>query len=300
VIGLPNPPPSITFNVNGTNWTLNQGPGWPGAPTNPCIVNGLLTLTDGTNGEACSAFYDFPQYIGGFTASYIYKAGGNRGADGTVFCLQNSGGTTNEVGDGGGDLGFYGITNSAGFEINLYTGSSGGAGIQFGTNGSTPDSANPIAAYFYPGFVNYPAGDPTLVQLIYITNVLTAKLTDQTTGALFTTNFDVNLEAAVGGSSAYIGFTGGDGGANSIQQVSDFVFSYYTGVTLPVLSIVRGTAGSVVISWPVQGSTSFVLQQSAELLGPWSTVSTPPVVSGTVNEVTLTPGATTFYRLVNP
>jgi hypothetical protein len=303
VVGLTAAPPIVTFAGNGSNWTFNQGVNWPGSPSNPSITNDVLTLTDGTNSEACSAFFDIPQYVGGFIASFTYTAGGNRAADGITFCLQDStnvasGLGATAVGAAGGDLGYYGISNSVAFELNLYTGSSGGSGIQLGTNGSTPDSASPSAPYFFPGQVNIASGDPIDVQISYSQNVLNVSLADATAGTKFTTSFIVpNLPAIVGGSSAYIGFTGGDGDANSIQTVSNFVFS---SVTQSILSITREAPESVVISWPAAVSSQFVLQQSTALNGTWSNVSGTPVVVNSQNQVTLTITNTTFYRLIKP
>ncbi len=68
----------------------------------------------------------------------------------------------------------------------------------------------------------------------------------------------------------------------------------------PVITITRGTAGSVVISWSTSASPSFVLQEATSLKGPWTAVGTAPVVVGSENEVTLTPTVNTFYNLVNP
>jgi hypothetical protein len=301
VVGLTNPPPVLTFNDHGANWTLNQGANWPGAPGNPSIVNGLLTLTDGTNSEACSAFFDTPQYIGGFIASFAYTAGGNRAADGTTFCLQDStnaasGLGPSAVGADGGGLGYYGISNSVAFELNLNSGANGGSGIQFGTNGSTPDSANPTAPYFSPGVVDIAGGDPISVQLYYGENVLDVWLVDATAGTSFATSFSVpNLPAIVGGSSAFVGFTSGDGDTNSIQTVSNFVFSY---TTPPILSVTHRPPGSVVVSWPVSVSTLFGLQQSTTLQGPWTNLTASPVIVNSENQVALPLGAgTVFYRL---
>jgi hypothetical protein len=304
VVGYTNAPPVVGFNDNGPNWTLNQGAGWPGAPTDPNITNDVLTLTDGTNSEACSAFFDTPQYIGGFIASYIYTASGNRAADGTTFCMEDSTNTAfgvgaDAVGEGGGALGYFGISNSAAFELNLYAGANGGIGIQFATNGSTPDTPAPSAPYFYPGLVDIAGGDPISVQLFYSQNVLHVSLVDTTAGTSFATTFNVaNLPAIVGGSSAFVGFTSGDGGANAIQKVANFVFS---STTPPILSVTRGAAESVVVSWPVSVSSLFVLQASPALSGPWSDVSEVPVVVDSLNQVTLTPGTSTaFYRLIVP
>jgi hypothetical protein len=103
-----------------------------------------------------------------------------------------------------------------------------------------------------------------------------------------------DLPAIVGGSNAFIGFTGGTGSATSIQTVSNFVYSY---TVPPVLSVTRGAPGSVVVSWPGPVSSLFALQQSASLSGPWSNVTVTPQVVNSQNQVTLTPAVATFYRL---
>ncbi len=75
------------------------------------------------------------------------------------------------------------------------------------------------------------------------------------------------------------------------------------GAGAPALSVVR-TGGSVVISWPAP-STGYVLEQTAELLTPATTVWTPvgivPTVSGGVNTVTISGAGVglKFYRLKN-
>jgi hypothetical protein len=290
VVGLTNHPPVVTFDVNGTNWSLNQG-----STITPTLISNVLTLTDGQNSESTSAFFNTPQYIGGFIASFIYTAGGSRGSDGTTFCIQDDPNSTNATGGGGGDLGYYGITNSAAFELNLYSGANGGTGIQFGTDGSTADSPNPTAHYSSPGLIGVGSGDPIHVQLYYGQNVLTVSLEDPITGDTFVTNYAADLPSIVGSSSAFVGFTGATGGVNSIQAVSDFQFSY---TTAPILSVARGTAGSVVVSWPVSVSTLFELQQSTAINGPWLNVTETSAVVNSQNEVTLTPGANTeFFRL---
>jgi hypothetical protein len=299
VLGVTNAPPIVGFNGNGTNWTLNQGPGWPGAPTNPSIVNDLLTLTDATNGEACSAFYNTPQYIGSFIASYIYQVQpASSVADGVTFCMQDStnaayGLGPTAVGNGGGDLGYNGITPSVAFEMNVYVSANGGVGILLGTNGLTADSTPQLTPYGPTAPVNIGSFDPIYIQLYYSESVMRVYLSD---GKLtYTTNYTCNVPATLGSDSAYIGFTAGDGAVNSYQTVSNFLFSY---TTPAILSVARKSAGTVVVSWPVSVSTLFVLQEATVLNGTWSNVTqTPQVVNGE-NEVTLTPGTSTaYYRL---
>src|SRR5262249_31318260 len=123
LLGLTTPPPVLSFSGNGNGWTVN-----PNGVVLAGFSNNVLTLTDGTNGEVSSAFFNLPQYVGGFVAFFTYQEanGDNPLADGTTFCLQNSALGVNAVGGGGGDLGFTGITNSAAFELNIYNGASGG------------------------------------------------------------------------------------------------------------------------------------------------------------------------------
>jgi hypothetical protein len=286
VVGLTNPPPVISFSGNGADWTTNAA---------ATFSNNVLTITDGAGSEANSAFYNYPQYIGGFVATFTYQAGGNKGADGVTFCVQDSPDTTNAVGGGGGDLGYGGITNSAALELNLYSGDHGGEGITFGTEGNVPDNDAALGDFLSTAPVSLTSGDPINVQIYYNQNDVSVRLTDVVTTNTFTTSFSANLPDDVG-SVAYVGFTGGTGSVTSIQTISNFVFSYSEP---PVLSIKRGAAaGSFVVSWPIGVASAFVLQESATLNGKWTNVSTAPQNVNLQNEVTLTPGTTaSFYRL---
>jgi hypothetical protein len=284
-------PPVVTFNGNGTNWTLNEG-----AVITPTISNNLLTLTDGGSNEASSAFFDTPQNIVGFIASYTYQATGSGTlGDGITFCLQNAAGRSNAVGSVGAGLGYTGITPSAAFEMNISPAASGGVGIQVGTNGSTPDSASPTAPYISTAPVNMASGDPINVQLYYSQNVLNVLLFDATNGTQFATSLSLpDLPGIVGGNTAFVGFTGATGTNASTQTVTNFVFS---STSPPILSVTRGAPGTVVISWPASVASEFVLQQASALDGVWSNVNVSPQDVNAQNQVTLSPAGTTFYRL---
>ena len=304
-IGFPNatnPPPVVGFNGNGLNWTVNVEAGWPGASNNPSIVNNVLTLADGYNGEDASAFFNTPQYIGGFIASFTYtaKPGNAPLADGATFCLQNTAVGPSALGGAGGGLGYTTITPSAALELNIYVNDGGGPGFAIGTNGNVPDT-DAAMSFSKTTPVNVASGDPIFVQMYYSKNVAMISMVDATAGSSFTTNISLpDLPALTGADSddtAYVGFTAATGGLNSIQTISDFVFSY---TTPPILSVATGTAGSVVVSWPVSVSRLFVLQQSSTLSGAWTNSALPQQVVNGQNQVTLTPGTgngSTFFKL---
>jgi hypothetical protein len=128
---------------------------------------------------------------------------------------------------------------------------------------------------------------------------MAVSLTDTVTLATYSTNYVFGpLTPILGGSDlAYVGFSGGDGGATSIQTISNFEFN---SVIPPVtLSVSPLTGSSFVISWPAT-DPSYVLQKTSSLTAPsWSAGPTPVVVGG-VNQATVnvTGGSQQFYRLV--
>jgi hypothetical protein len=258
----------------------------------------VVQLTDNGDDEAVSAFYDIAQYIEGFDASFTYTPSGNLAADGVTFCVQNAAAETNALGGNGGDLGYFGITNSAAFELNIYALATGGVGIGIGTNG---EIANPYGAVTNSNQstpLNLAGGDSINVNLYYSKGVLQAILTDASTSATFVTNFALgDIGSVVGDSVAYIGFTGGTGGSSSIQQISNFSF---LPVANPVLTISHSGGGKVTISWPAAVDPNLVLEQSATVNGPWTAVGVTPTLNGTQYQVTLTPLSAQYYLLGLP
>jgi len=259
----------------------------------PTINNDMLMLTDGNNGESSSAFYTSGQYIGGFVASFIYQANG--GADGATFCVQNSPSGTSALGAPGGDLGYTGITPSAAFEMNIYTNAThGGAGILVQTNGNIGNFSN--SGYISTAPVNIGSGDSIYVRLYYLQGVMNILLVDSSVSTTYTANFAIDIPAAVGNGSAYIGLTGSDGGVASIQTVSNLLYSY---TTPPMLSIAHGASGQVVVSWPVSVSSLFTLMQSGSLNGPWAPAApASSAVVGLMNDAAFNAGGSaSFYAL---
>ena len=208
------------FN-NGLGFTANA----TNAPGLPAVSGGSLTLTDNNpNFEATSFFFNTPQIISTFTASFSYQAGGDMAGDGFTFVLQNDPSGASALGSGGGYLGYGGtpqISNSAAVEFNLYT--PYGQGTRLGTNGVTGVFGT-NGGYQPTAPLNFSSGDLINVQLAYNGTALTESLTDPAANTAYSTSYAVNLASVVGGPTAYVGFTGGDASAQSIQTVSNFEF----------------------------------------------------------------------------
>jgi len=211
------------FGGNGTGWTLNGG---------ATVTTNLLTLTTANGNQARTAFFNNKiNFCGDFTASFVYQAQvGNSGfADGMTFMIQNDPRGLAAVGGNGGGLGYGNqnggtpITNSIAIEFNNYTGS-GNIGFQFNRNGvvtlNNYTSTNPI---------NFQNQNPVLVQINYhkTLNNIVLTLTDQVTKSVYSTTINnINFTTSLGGTAGYVGFSGGTGGQNSIQTISNFLFNY--------------------------------------------------------------------------
>jgi hypothetical protein len=274
-----------TLLTNGLGWTAQGTP----ALTSPIINNNTLTLTYGAGSSARSAFFDSPTYIGAFQASFLYQDVGGGGADGATFCLQNDPRGPDALGGAGGGLGVSGITPSAELTFNIYDGSPGGVGISFGTNGA---NGNP---YQSTAPVNLASGDVIAVTIVYGNGAFTVTLEDTTTSDRFTTNIPTgDLTTILGGQTAYVGFTGADGGISSTQTIANFQF-----VPLTSLSV-HASGGNVVLTWPMLPA-GYVLLTASDLANPtWGPCPSPVQVGGQ-NQVTI-PASTAkqFYRLAIP
>jgi hypothetical protein len=210
------PAATIGFGGNGTGYTLTKGGGGNG----PSVTGDVLTLTDANNSEGNAAFFNTPQSYSPFVANFVYQDVTGGGADGFTFTLQNDPRGPSAVGDGGGNLGYGGgakITPSVATDFNLYSGN-GGSKSGFTTNGTIN--------YASTGAVDITSGHPIGVTILYDGTNATETLVDPIAGTTFTTSQVVGpLSAILGGSTAFVGFTGGTGGVNAMQTISGFTYS---------------------------------------------------------------------------
>lgn len=200
---------------DGSQFTTNYKPGNPATT----ITNGVLNLTTMTNSVAASAFYNTRVNIEQFTASFTFTSSNSIWpGDGFTFTLQNDSRGTSALGRDGGELGYGGITPSAGFGVNLYPGYPLGTFLL--NNGYVP-----IASYSDFSSAYFSSGITYSVTLTYANRQLQATITGPDLSSPYQTGYFVDLPYLVGDTMAYVGFTGGTGAAYTNITISDFAFA---------------------------------------------------------------------------
>jgi len=286
VVTVTNPASATPFSAAGTGWTQS-------GTTPPIMTANVLELTSGLGNTARSAFLNEQQSIASFGASFVYQTvSGLGGADGVTFCIHNDTRGLTAVGTPGGGMGYGGITPSVALALNIYDPNT--RGVRFLLNGALPAAGAgafmPITPVLVGGNAN-----PIQVNVSYSGGVLTANFRDLVTPAnTFTTNFTVDIPAVVGGNTAFVGFTGADGGVVSTQVISNFTMN----ALLPSIKLNAQKVGdSLLLSWPA--SAGGVLRSAPTLTSPvWTDVTAPWQLVGNEARVTVTPlSGDQYYRL---
>jgi hypothetical protein len=212
-------------------------PSYPtGFATAGMTVNGKASLSGATlqltsggiPGQAGSAFYSAPVKIEAFTTNFLFQLTSPNGAipladlaDGITFVIQSAG--TGAVGGGGGELGYAGIGESVAIKFDLYDNSGEGPN----STGLYLDGAPPtIPSVDLTGTgIDLHSGDPFAAEIRYDGSILALTLTDEFTSATWSHSFPIDIPATVGGATAFVGFTGGDGGKVANQNILNWTFS---------------------------------------------------------------------------
>jgi fibronectin-binding autotransporter adhesin len=281
------------FGGNGTGWN-RQG------VTAPAVVADVMTLTPNTGNQANSAWFNTAFNIptiasgnGAFTASFKYSDvnANNGGADGITFALQSASSTA--TGGGGGGLGYSGIGQSMAFQTNIYVPNNPGINVRTNGAAGTPyDSTGSITTW------NSGPGNEILVNLTYDGG--TSYTVTLTQGAnTFTKTYTVpTLTSVVNPGSVFIGFTGGTGGAQAQQNVSNFSFNW-TGTSAPPVStytnnvILPTGVAATIAPLVATGVTTFTLGNLSMGSGAALTVASDPVSLANTS-FNLTLGTTTL------
>ncbi len=231
--------------TSAPNYYSGFGPGGALTLNNGAALQGtMLQLTNGQGPQATSAFFSQPVHINSFVSQFAFQLL-NASGDGFTFTIQNN--TPTIVGPAGGALG-YGqgvglpgsIPNSIALKFDLYNNSGEGSN----SIGLYLDGAAPIlpAVSLDGTGINLHSGHTFLANMNYDGSSLTLTLNDTNTGASFTKAFPVNIAQAVGGTSAYVGFTAGTYGATAVQNILGW--TYQSDTATPVFSPGAGTYSS--------------------------------------------------------
>ena len=222
------------------NWTFLSGPPLQAAATQqlPNFANGFssgaglvwngpvtiagnaLQLTDYGLNEANSVYFSTPVGIQTFNTQFSFQLS-KPVADGFTFVLQNQG--TRAVGNHGAGLGYQGMANSFALKFDIHNNAGEGndsTGVYL--NGASPTV--PATDLTNSGIV-FSSGDVIQVQLTYDGTTLTVTLTDPTVNAVVTKAYAVNIPKAVGGSTAYAGFTAGTGGSSVAPKIESWTYT---------------------------------------------------------------------------
>jgi hypothetical protein len=291
-------PPLGFTGANESLWTTNI-PVASASSSVPALANNVLTLTDGTQDEAGTIFFNVPQYIGAFYAQFVYQvinpvAGAN--ADGVTFCLQNDPRGPAAVGTTlNNSLGIKSlVAPSEELILNLWS-QNALVGYSWTANGSVTWPTTKA-----PGSVHIDNGDPIAMSLYYNGSALTLTMADN--GPLATNSFSTtlaqgDLTATINSKTAYVGFGASDYNFPTTQTISNFTFISLP--TLPTLWIGENGSGGVKLTWPGTFA-GFLLQQKADATATgWTSVTNAVTINTSGNcEVTVEPSAKVkFYRL---
>jgi hypothetical protein len=202
-----------------------------------------LQLTNGGPNEAGSAFYTKPVNVQKFTTDFTFQLS-NAVADGITFTIQGVGPTA--LGVNGAGLGYWQIPKSVAIKFDLYDNQGEGPNSSgLFTNGTMPTIP---AIDLTSSGINLHDGNYQSVHITYDGTTLIVTLTDQVTYATWSHAFTVNIPAIVGGSTAYVGFTGGAGAKSASQKLT--YWTYLAGAPATPNQPTGFTAGSVVLNGP--------------------------------------------------
>lgn len=243
------------YEIASAGTPLINFPNGFAAASNLVTVNGIakfngsaLQLTDTGVLEAGSAWYAVPVNVSSFTTNFTLQLS-SAAANGMTFTIQNQppassdssilyvSGGPHAIGNNQSGLGYSGSTGGVGGQnagllssaaviFDLYNGSGDLTGLY--TNGAMPTGSS---VDMTSSGLSLHSGNPLNVTLNYDGTTLTQTVTDTKTKATFSKSWAINIPTIVGGSTAYVGFTGATGGLTAVQQVSSWTYATSSGQT---------------------------------------------------------------------
>jgi hypothetical protein len=113
-----------------------------------------------------------------------------------------------------------GLLSSVAVKFDLYSGTGNDTGLY--TNGADV-SQNGVS--MNGSGVSLHSGNPLAVAMNYNGTTLSMTITDTVSQASYSKSWTINIPSIVGGSTAYIGFTGSTGGQTATQDVTAWTYS---------------------------------------------------------------------------
>ena len=201
------------------NVQIYQGAGGLQINGSGSVVGGLLQLTDGGLSQATSVFSQSPVNIQTFTTTFNFQLLDPK-ADGFTFAIQNAGPTA--LGSNGSGLGYWGIPTSLAIKFDIYNNQGEGTD----STGLYIDGAHPtVPAIDLTGTgINLRSGDLFNSLITYDGTNLRMTLTDTVTQKSWTNAWPIDIPSTVGGSTAYVGFTGSTGGYTSTEELLSWTY----------------------------------------------------------------------------
>jgi hypothetical protein len=212
---------------------------------NAAISGSALQLTDGGQKEAGRAFYVMPVTIDqSFTTDFTFQLSNPSIpqatiADGFTFTILNAepyivAASYNALGGEGGALGFAGIVNNMSGGYNNFD-----MAIKFDLHNNSGEGPNSTGLYVNGASPTTPSidltgtgidlhsGHPFQAQIVYdyAATSLSLTLTDTITLAAWSHSFTIDIPTTIGGTTAYIGFTGATGFDVAVQKILNWTFT---------------------------------------------------------------------------
>jgi glucose/arabinose dehydrogenase len=287
--------PTINYPTNFANVPAGGSLTFVGGAA---VVNNRLRLTSAAGNQARAAYATNAQNITAFSTSFTYTKTG--AADGTTFVIHRDPRGLAALGPTGNGLAYGGINPSFALALNIYV--PYGPGTAFATNGATP------SGYTQAGGVNFSLDNtPVKVTITYLGgSTLDITLTQGANSQTKTYTFTSTLAALLGGNTATVGFTGSTGGANAVQEITDWVFTPLTvpaaptGLQSQLAGYTAASTSAVAITnqltWTAAaGAAGYRVERKLGAGGTFAEIGA--VTVPTFGDSGLAPGSTYFYRV---
>jgi hypothetical protein len=243
------------------------------------IAGSALQLTDGQANESGSAFSTLAVDITRFSTQFQFQLP-TSSADGFTFCIQ--GVASNTTGPTGGGLGYgpdatggtNGIPNSIAVKFDLFSNQGEGTNSTgLYVNGAAPTNVGSINI---GNTLNLHSGHVFNVSMTYDGTTLRVTITDTATHASATQGYAVNIPGVVGANAAYVGFTGGTGGATAVQNILSWTYS--TNLTAPAaptgLSATALSMSQISLAWTDNSNneSGFLIERKTGVSGTYALI----------------------------